>query len=267
MKKIAFTIADQNNLQYAGKMINSLRKFHSEKELPLALIGPEKLKEVLPKDPMFFYRATPIIARDLWKQGYDTIIKIDADSVITSRLDHTWDGEFDVGVVNNSNPREMKTYPVSVWNIHPLSYVNCGYVVMKSERFINHWLNLCNSVHFDYYQMKEQDLLNIMVFYMDFKVAFLDAGNKWNGLISKGYWPLVELRDKKLILPKNNEWPAQEDKEICVIHVAGGNVPDKFNFNIHFKPEVAKWLNEITSAPVAEKSRVGESPIKAKDEK
>jgi hypothetical protein len=246
MKICAFTIADEKNLVYANKMIKSLRKFHSEKELPMFVIGPEKLKEILPQDPMFFYRATPIIAKDLWKQGYDTIVKIDADSVITSRLDHLWDGEFDVGVVNNANPREMKAYPVSVWNIHPLSYVNCGLVVMKSERFINHWLNLCNSVHFQAYQMKEQDLLNIMVFYMDFKVAFLDSGDKWNGLISKGYWLKFKLDKDKLILPKNEEWPTTEDKQICVIHVAGGNVADKFNFNIQFKPEIAKWLTNLT---------------------
>ena len=244
-KRICFTIADQNNLQYAEKMINSLRKFHSEKELPMVVIGPDKLKEILPKDPMFFYRATPIIAKDLWNQGYDTIIKIDSDSIITSDLSHTWSDEFDVGVVNNSNPREMKRQEVNVWNIHPLSYVNCGYVVMKSERFINHWFNLCNSFHFDFYQYKEQDLLNIMVFYMDFKVAFLDGGNKWNGLISKGYWPQIELRKDKLVLPKNDEW-GQEDKEICVLHWAGGNQPDKLNFKIHFKPEVAKWLEKLT---------------------
>lgn len=247
MKKVAFTIASKSDEVYAKGMINSLRKFHSEKELPVLVIGEQKLQEVLQKDPMFYYRATPIIARDLLRQGYDTIIKIDSDSVITSPVNHLWEFDADIGVVNNSNPREMKSYPVSVWNIHPLSYVNAGLVSMKSERFINHWFNLCNSVHFDFYQMKEQDLLNIMVFYMDFKVHFLDSGNKWNGLISKQYWPQVELRDKKLILPKNDEWPAQEDKQISVIHVAGGRIPDKFNFKIHFKDDVAKYLERLIS--------------------
>ncbi len=246
-KRIAFTIAGPEDLVYADKMIKSLRKFHTEEELPIVVISGEQLKNLLKQGPMFYYRATPIIAKDLWKQGYTEIIKIDSDSVITSKLDHLFEGDFDVGVVNNANPREFKKYPVSVWNIHPLSYVNCGLVVLKSERFINHWFNLCNSVHFDAYQFKEQDLLNIMVFYMDFKVMFLDSGTKWNGLISKGYFPQMEIRDNKLILPKNNEWPANEDKEICVIHFAGGRMPDKMNFKLFFKEEVQKWLTKLTA--------------------
>jgi len=245
MKRCVFTIADNNNIAYAKMMVNSLRKFHSEDDLPVYVIGQEKLNEVLKQDPHFFYRATPIIARDLWRQGFDTIIKIDADSVITAPIKHTWEGEFDVGVVNNSNPREMKSYPVSVWDINPLNYVNAGFVVMKSERFINHWYTLCHSYHFENYQMREQDLLNIMVFYMDFRVAFLDSLDKWHGLISKGYWPMIELRKNKLIFPKNDEW-GNGDKQICAIHWAGGNQPGKMNFNLHFKEDVAKWLKNLT---------------------
>ena len=247
-KRIVFTIADPNNAKYAKKMIKSLRKFHTEEELPVVVIEGDKLKELVQKDPMFYYRATPVIANELWKQGFREIIKIDADSVITGDISHLWksNDNYDIGVVNNSNPRELKKYPISVWNIHPLSYVNAGFVIMKDERFIKHWLDLCNSIHFEAYQFKEQDLLNIMIFYMDFRVRFLDAGTKWHGLISKGYWPQVEVKEGKLILPKNDEWPAQEDKEISVIHFAGGNVPDKMNFNISFKEDVAKHLEKLT---------------------
>ena len=249
-KRIVFTIADEGDMKYATKMVNSLRKFHSEEDLEVLVITGDDLKSRLQRDPMFFYRATPVIAKELWAKGYREIIKIDADSVITSDISHLWKETIkagaNVGVVNNGNPRETKKYPVSVWNIHPYSYVNAGLVVMTDERFINHWLNLCFSVHFDYYQMKEQDLLNIMVFYMDFKVMFLDAGKKWHGLISKGYWPQCELIDDKLILPKNEEYPANEDKEICVIHFAGGRMPDKMNFDLFFKEDVSKWLKKLT---------------------
>lgn len=245
-KRIAFTIAGPEDLGYADKMIKSLRKFHDEDELPIVVISGEKLQNLLKQDPMFYYRATPIIARDLWRQGYREIIKIDSDSVITGDISHVWKDKFDVGVVNNGNPRETKKYPVTVWNIHPFSYVNAGFVVMKDERFINHWFNLCNSVHFQAYQMKEQDLLNIMVFYMDFRVSFLDSGDKWHGLVSKGYFPQMELRENKLILPKNEEWN-KEDKEISVIHFAGGRVADKMNFNIQFREEVVEWLKKLTS--------------------
>lgn len=245
-KKIAaFSIADKKNLKYFKMMENSLRKFHSEEELPLFLVDEAQVEAT--QDPHFFYRATPTVANNLMQQGYETVVKLDADQVITGDISHTWEGDFDVAVVHNSNPREAKKMPVAVWDINPMQYLNCGYVVMKDERFVHHWLRLCFSHHFPVYQMREQDLMNIMVAYMDFNVKFLDVGDDWHGLISKGYWPNIELKDDKLIMPKNDEWPQDGDKEIKIIHWAGGNQPGKMNFNLHFKKDVRKHLEYLVS--------------------
>lgn len=248
-KVLAFTIADEKNLEYYKMLKNSFRHFHPD--IDLRLVGGKELDDLLKKDPYFFYRATPAVALN-FIDDYNAVIKIDADSIITGDLSHTWTGEFDVGVVNNSNPRELKKYPVTVWNIHPLSYVNCGFVVMKSRRFIEHWLTLCASPHFQHYQMREQDLLNIMVFYMNkglggpYEVNFLDASPYAHGLVAKGYWIDMEKPDDRLVLPKNDEWNT-EDKVVKVLHAAGGNQDNKWNLNTQFKSEVSKWLKEITS--------------------
>jgi hypothetical protein len=84
-----------------------------------------------------------------------------------------------------------------------------------------------------------------MCFYGDYKVKLLDSMGKWNGLISKGYWPQIEIKDDKLILPKNEEWPIDADKEICVLHWAGGNSPEKMKFKLRFKDEVVRRLEEL----------------------
>ena len=247
MKRVYFSIADNNNLVHYNKLLNSFKKFHPKEEL--LLVGEEQIKAV--GDPNFFYRATPYIADQLFSQGYDEICKLDADQIITGNLDHIWEGDFDVAVVNNSNPREAKSYPVSVLNINPLAYVNCGFVVMKSKVFVKHWLGLCYSEHFPFYQMREQDFLNIMCFYMSepfngpYKVKFLDHSDKWHGLISKQYWPNVELIDNKMVLKKNEEWPIDGDKTIVAIHFAGGNDPKKGNYRLYFKPEVIKYLDGL----------------------
>ena len=245
MKKVvAFTIADNKNLAFARNMRNSLRKFHSEEELPLVVIGEEQIHAQ--NDPDFFYRATPKVAAQLLNE-YEYVIKIDADSIIMSPLNHLWEGDYDVSVVQNSNPKDMQDYKVGVWDIDPLSYVNCGLVVMKSKKFVDHWNRLCHSPVFPHYQMREQDLLNIMVFYGDYNVRFLDQGQKWHGLISKKWEPMMELRDKKVILPKNDIWPANEDKEICVVHFAGGNNPAKGKYRIMFNKDVAKHIDWLIS--------------------
>ena len=244
MKPLAFfCIADNKNLPYFQMMGNSLQKFHPN--IPLILIGEDKIKKY--NDPHFFYRATPIVASELMNE-YDCVIKLDADQIITGDLSHTWADDFDIGVVNNSNPREFKDYPVSVLDIHPLAYVNCGFVVMKSKQFVEHWKQLCLSPHFFSYQMREQDLLNIMCFYMNYiyKVMLLDVGDKWHGLIAKQYTQYTKLIDGKIILPKNEEWPTDGDKQIVAFHWSGGNNnPAKMNYRIIFPEEVIKFIDRL----------------------
>jgi hypothetical protein len=250
MKKTCFfTIADSNNLKYYEMLKASLKKFHPD--IPLILIGDKEIAKY--KDPMFFYRATPIVARELLKT-YETVIKIDADSIVTGKLDEAIDGVFDVGVVNNSNPIEMVKYPVTVWDIH----VNCGFVVMKNKAFVDHWLNLCMGYHFNGYQMREQDLLNIIVFYGNYDVKFLDQGDSYWGLASKGFWQNIKLIGKDLVLPKA-QWP-DKDKIIRIIHWAGGNTdPQKMNYRLYFQRDVQERLRELVTSM--------DSPTAKKEEK
>lgn len=239
MRKIAFCPADSNNSKYFGMLQNSLRKFHSEEELPLIRFDNET------GDPDFFYKATPLLAKKLMDDGYDAVLKLDADSIITGKLDHIWEGDYDVAVVQNANPREFRAYPYQFMNIDPLKYYNCGFVVMKSKEFVEHWLNLCNSPLFISCQMREQDLLNILCL-MNFKVKKLDESDKWHGLISKGYWNRIELKDGNLLLAKNDEWPQDSHKQIVAIHIAGGNNPAKMRLGPYFASVILHYLEDLT---------------------
>lgn len=223
------------------KMSNSLHHFHPD--IPLIRWHDEKIKTY--NDPSFFYRATPIIAKELHKD-YEYIVKIDCDTVVTGDLSELWNGDFDVAVVNNSNPKENQTSPYQLWDIHPYAYVNAGLVSMRTDEFIEHWLKLCFSGHFNAYQMREQDLLNILVHYGNYIVKRMDEGDSFYGLASKGYWSQIHLlSDGKLFLPKGEDgWP-DKDKFIKAIHVAGGNVPNKLDFHTRMQPDVVKRLEEL----------------------
>lgn len=243
-KIIAFTVAgDPQNLKHAQGLKNSLAKFHPD--LEFSIVGPEQIKQT--NDPNIFYRATPYFANYLMEQGYDTVIKLDADMVITGDISHVWEGDFDVATVHNSNPREMNKLVVQLQGIGPLEYQNCGFVVMKNIKFVKFWLSMCLSSRFDSFQYREQDLLNNIIFWGPWKVKFLDrdSDHKWHGLVAKGYEPQMKLVKNKLILPKG-EWPQDEDKQIVCWHEAGGNVPNKMNFSIRFSPKVATWLKNLT---------------------
>jgi hypothetical protein len=88
-----------------------------------------------------------------------------------------------------------------------------------------------------------------MVHYGNYRVRNFDASENWHGLVSKGWWQYMELKDEQLILPKaDRPWPMDGDKVIKVIHFAGGNTPEpnKMNYKIRFKEDVIKWLDKLT---------------------
>jgi hypothetical protein len=241
-KVIAFSVADSNNTKYSDIMVKMFKHFNPDIEM--RVYGDEEIRRT--EDPQIFYRATPYFTQKLMNEGYDTVIKIDADSFVFSNLDFMVDGFFDVGTVLNYNRTDPKTYgTVSVWDIPPFGYVNCGLVVMKNKKFVDHWKTLCYRNNFQTYKYREQDLLNIMVHYGDYNVKAYDFSKTWNGLISKGENARFILKDGKVILPKAEDNYPEEDKQITVYHTAGGNVDNKMNYRILFQQSIIDMIDNI----------------------
>lgn len=248
-KIIAFTLAgDPVNLGYADKMIKSFHHFHPDIEVKI-YGEKEKLES---GDGGFYYKATPLFGR-LLLEKYDLAIKIDADSIITGSLEHIFEDEtYDVGCVLNWNRVDQSKYPfpLTVWDIPIQDYMNCGFVAMRSMEFVEHWWKLASMPGLNRYRFAEQDLLNIVYHYGNYNVKCFDHSSIWHGLVSKGEWHNFKLIDNKLILPPTkqpdgNLYPS-EIKEIKIIHWAGGNVPNKMNFNMGFSPEVGQFLKDLT---------------------
>lgn len=246
MKYCFFTVADEDNIGYAKKMENSLKKFHPD--APLII---RDLAEV--RDLSKFYRATPMIARELINE-YDLVIKIDADSVVTGSLEHIINDEsYDVGCVLNWN-RKDPAY--TVYDVPPMYYMNCGFVAMRSKEFIDHWWKLCHTPFFDNKRFREQDTLNMIYYFGNYKTKCFDQlSNQWHGLVSKSEWLGISKKGDELVVtpPRENSsgdkgfWYDDKEKVVKVIHFGGGNVPNKMNFDIHFQPEVANYLKELTN--------------------
>lgn len=225
-KIIAFSPADEKNLKYFEMLEKSFHKFHPDIELR-RYDNPNMM------DKDFWYRATPILAKKLFEEGFDTVIKLDSDQIILGSLDGIWDGEFDVACVLND-----PTYSINTWGIQP--YFNNGLVVMKSKEFVEHWERLCFSKYFPLYQFREQDLLNILASeYMNYKVKILD-NEKVYGEWGKFLWPQAYLKGKEILIPYENK-----NLPLCVYHSGGGNTPDKMNYRIRFSEDVVKRIEEL----------------------
>lgn len=246
MKIIAFTIADENNRRHADKLINSFHKFHPNIEVKI--YGDKEVGEKIN-----YYRTTAMFAKDLI-EDYDLVLKLDADMIVTGRLDYLFEEKYDIGTVLNFNRVDPPVYGnVTVFDIPPQMYVNAGLVAMTSKKFIDHWWFLCKSYHFQNLQYKEQDLLNILVHYGDYLVECFDFPNEvkkynaWHGLIAKGEYNKMVLRDGKLILPKNKDKYPEVDKEIKVLHSAGGGNEPKIGdaYRTLFNEEVIKYIDGL----------------------
>lgn len=162
--------SSEKNQKFLNQLLVSLKHFHPDLQTRVFDTNG---------DPNFWYRATPIIAKSLFDEGYERVIKMDADQIVLGSLEDILNDteRYDVGVVLND-----PTYPIGVWDITHPYYVNNGLVVLNSKGFVEHWLELCMSPHFDKYQFREQDLLNILVSdYNNYEVKRLDNMKKVYG--------------------------------------------------------------------------------------
>ncbi len=251
MKTIFFTIADSKNLYLYEMMKNSLKKFHPD--IPLRLYGDKEISSY--KDRAFFYRATPIIARELFEEGYELVIKLDADQIIMGDLNYILNvDDYEVGTVLNINRVDPARYGfVSTYNIPPNKYMNCGFVAMRSKRFVDHWYRLCHSPLFDTLQYKEQDLLNILYHYGDYRVKCFDDYDRvnqyyaWHGLVFKGEENKAKLVNGKVILPRGKDGYPDRDITVKAWHTAGGGNEPKLAYRLFFNEELIKHIDYLIS--------------------
>jgi len=252
MKKpvIAITVADKNNEKYAGMLERSFKHFHPD--IPFKAITGADLEIYTKDDPHFFYRQKPIIGEQYLSE-YDCVLGLDADQIVLGDLSYIWETkDYDVGCVLNFNQPDAERYGIiQGWGIHPVEYVNCGLVAMRSLKFVHNWKVWCYSNQFERLQYREQDGLNALVYHGNWNVRIFDHGDGpakmaafW-GLFGKTYWPKAVLKDKKVIIPKNDTGIPKVDTELKVIHWGGGNIGNKLNYRVFFNEEVSDFIDTV----------------------
>ena len=246
MKPVCFmTIASEGeNMRYAKMMANSLKKFHPD--IPLI---------IRPFEAIHNYRIYAMNGMELAKE-YELVINIDNDSIVTGSLDHIINDEsYDIGGVLNNNLIDPR---LNTWDTPSEFYINAGFVAIRGMEAWEWWNKLNFSPHWDKYQFREQEMLNIMFHYGNLRTKLFDySSSNFHGLISKGRWPDIVKRDDNLIMPKEvigeyikGGFPfKEEDKTIRVIHYAGGQTP-KMNYFVTFPKEVADYIHYLVSEAI-----------------
>lgn len=250
-------------------MSNSFHKFHPDIEL--ITYGREdfdretKRKEFtdteanIPDHDDNLFRLTPLFARNLLRE-YELVVRLDADQIITGDLNYIIDHrkEYDLGTVLNINRIDpLKYKPCELSGILPNEYYNLGTIAFTHQRFVEHLWKLCNSRYFWKLQYREQDLLNLMAHYGDYRVKCFDNYDvknnyyAWHGLVAKGETvnsKLVKEDGKyKVIIPKGADNYPDHDITLKILHFAGGAYEKKYNYDLHFQGEVLHYVEWLVS--------------------
>lgn len=239
MKRAFYTIYDAANAEYAKKMRASLSKFHPD--IPLIEFTDTEIDETKERRPDIFYKSAPYFAKKLMDEGYEELIKLDCDQIITGPID-VFGTPCEVGTVYNYNRMDFEKYGiVSVMDININFYYNNGFVLLKSKEFVEHWLMLCERPNIVNFRFREQDLLNILCHYGNYSVFPLEQGKIFYGLSGKDYWAESVMKDGKIYVPSKNAF-------IHVIHFAGGQGAQKMNYRTYFSEEVSDYIAALIRA-------------------
>lgn len=231
MKTVFFTIVDDRFYYPVGThiMVNSFKRFHPD--IDLVVFRQDVIDTVFKEKNINFYQAKPTFAKLLTKK-YDLVVNIDADYIITGRLDEILKGDYDVGCPWNYNDYENASFE----NITETMYLQAGIVASTQPKFWDTWEEM--NVDAMKYLRKENDILNLVV-YNQLKLTpkIFDKKKDYYGCKSLGREPEFYIDHDKLMC-----W----NEQIFAYHFARGNVFPKLNFDtMPLKDEVKVWLKKI----------------------
>jgi hypothetical protein len=165
------------------------------------------------------------------KKQFDTVIKLDADVVITGKLDEFLADDYDVACSLN------------VEGINPnfKDYCNLGVTAVRSKDFADEWCRLSydpdfiSNSGFSYF---EQDIMNMLAQSGKYKTKIVDKEKVYYNETARESWD-------KMVVKSGGLWIG--DRQVKALHWAGGGeLRDKFD-HPSFSREVRSFLNKVTN--------------------
>lgn len=159
-------------------------------------------------------------------EGYDLLIYLDADTVITGRCDEMFTENHDISVSRSSNETQV-FFNAGVWASGNLDFIKEFYYTRCVSLLEDNTL-------FSY-------IMQYIMHHKTKKVKILDSDDSgvWYNERSRQWWDRLNIIDDKLWTP---------DKQIKILHWAGGSgfgVEKRMSCSL-FSDEVKQWLNKIT---------------------
>ena len=220
----AFTIAnDPLTHRLANRVKNSFDFYHPD--IPFYIYDTADEKEILGevKESACACKAFEIRPRLMGHllKDFDAVIYLDADTVVTHRLDEFMDGDYDIA--GSLNLGEQK------------GYLNAGVSACRSRKFCDEWTELM-------YQNdsgpSNQGYFNQLAHSKRYLLKVVDRDAVYYNETSRPHWKDIH---------RENGYLYCKGRTVKVLHWAGGasRMEDKIS-STDFTPEVREFLNTVT---------------------
>ena len=238
-RKCFYTFVSDNFYDGIGtpKLINSFKKFHPDIEL--MVYRQDMVNKVFKEKGLNFDNAKPTFAK-LLTDSYDLVVNIDADTIITGRLEEVLKDDYEVGSVLNLN----NWCHAAIENVTPEMYVQAGLVASRNKRFWDKWEEANKDAM--KYHFYENDVLNL-VWYNDPEVSKM---RRKIFDIEKDYYGTKSIGREKEFYIEGDKLMCRNERVFCY-HNAKGHYMPKLQFDtLGFTPEVVKYFNALTGREI-----------------
>jgi hypothetical protein len=235
MKTVFFTLVSDSYYYAIGtpKFINSFVRFHPD--IDLIVFRDDIINKVFKEKKINFYMAKPTFAKMLTDK-YDLVVNIDADTVITDRLEVVLKGDYEVGCPWNYNLYENMSFE----NITEKMYLQGGMVASTSKKFWDDWEKQNKGAM--KYIGQENHVMNKVIYGEGVKPKYnlkiFDKDYGYMGCKSLGLEERFYVSDGKLWCNKEPVW---------AYHWAKGAVFPKLEYSrLPFSWEVQRYLEDVS---------------------
>jgi hypothetical protein len=229
MKTLAIIRCAKNWSLLAERCKTSFEYFHPDIDIECAYA--EKWRQFISTtklgglgiDKDFMLTATLVGYLRMLTEGYDLVIMLDSDVIVTGRLDEMLAEDYEIGVSHSIQP---KFYNAGIWS-------------SRSSKFIKEYYDWDVNTHMDENWIFVQLVNYYEQYRKDVRIKVLDDKDVWYNERSRQWWNRLSVKDDKLYTP---------DREVKILHWAGGmstGMDNKMSCSL-FSDEVKQWLNKIT---------------------
>ena len=262
-KEIAFCTHVSDDWFYgvgADKLIKSFKHFNPN--VPLYVYDSAKIQDLSNRfgHHVSWLTLHPYVTREVMNMGYETVVHIDADSLVLGPLkDIILETPGDVLTVRNNNDKGFASKDdnpgITINGIKVQDYKNAGFVGIRDWNFVEEWIDRNSKASTQPHPLPygEQDMLNLILQEGKYKETCLDPKNSdrhfgISCLDAKkddpGFWG--NMREININHKNFEDFEYYyKGKRIYVFHKAGGHKLPKLKLSEIFSPYASSTINKI----------------------